>query len=296
MRPDDNHHTSPFRIDIEYIGPQSSSENTGHEFRPGMVILERYEPPNTTRTRHSPTGYHQSYHEATTRKVLDGSDRTPGCNRVIKYDFGGLSMMVKFDTSAFIPDKPNWTEYESGVTNLFDNATDNGQASTIMDGLDFDDPVYNGQAIKIRHTTLSPPPWGICISIKTKSHLDVFDAEYHFPQMYFSQTPRVVYARHQAGNFKFPILHYDLFNDRISEDLQEDRQMAIDKVAGLLRWIVSLARTHQRGLGLVWDGRRFSVCEREEGPQLSAPVQEMIRDVRKKGREESMIGEGEGGS
>jgi len=258
-----------------------------------MVVLERHEPPNKARSRQPPNGYHQSYHEATTRKVLDGSDRTPGCNRVIKYNFGGMTMLVKFDTSAFIPDKPNWTEYESGVTDLFDNATDNGQASTVMDGLDFDDPVYNGQAIKIRHTNLTPPPQGTCVSIKTKHHLDGFDAEYHFPQMYFSQTPNVIYARHQAGNFKFPILHYDLFNDHISEVVQENRQMAIDGVAGILRWIVGLARTHQRGLGLVWDGKRFSVCEREEGPQLSAPVQEMIRDVRMKGREESMIGDGD---
>lgn len=288
MKETDNHHTSPFRIDIEYIGP-SDTDITGGG--PGMVILERYEPPNRARSCQPPNGYHQSYHEATTRKVLDGSDRTPGCNRVIKYTFGGMTMLVKFDTSAFIPDKPNWTEYESGVTDLFDNATDNGQASTVMDGLDFDDPVYNGQAIKIRPTNLGPPSLSSCVSIKTKHHHDAFDAEYHFPQMYFSQTPKVIYARHQAGNFKFPILHYDLFNDHISEAVQENRQIAIDGVAGILRWIVGLARTHKRGLGLVWDGKRFSVCEREEGPQLSAPVQEMIRDVRTKGREESMVGD-----
>jgi hypothetical protein len=152
-----------------------------------------------------------------------------------------------------------------------------------MDGLDFDDPVFNGQSIKIRHTTLIPPSQASLVSIKTKQHLDPFDAEYHFPQMYFSQTPRVIYARHSAGNFKFPIEEYDLFNDVVRQEVREERQIVLDRMGGMLRWIVTLVRKQKRGLGLIWDGRAFSVCEREGGPQLSCPVTEMISDVRSRG-------------
>jgi len=195
--------------------------------------------------------------------------------------------MVKFDTPAFRPHKPNRTEFESGVTDLFDDKTTDGVST--MDGLDFDDPVYNGQTIRIRHTTLTPPTQDEYLSIKTKHYNDAFDAEYHFPQMFFSQTPHVIYARHQYGDFKFPILHYDLFKDQVPERIEEERQETIDKVAAVLRWVVGLTREHKRGLGLVWDGKSFSVCEREKGPELSAPVKEMIMDVR--GRNQSVIGD-----
>jgi len=196
-------------------------------------------------------------------------------------------MLVKFDTPAFSPQKANWTEYESGVTELFDSKTTTADGVSTMDGLDFDDPVYNGQTIRIRHTTLTPPTQGECISIKTKQYNDEFDAEYHYPQMYFSQTPHVVYARHQFGDFKFPILHYDLFNDQVPHHVERERQDTVDKVAAVLRWVVSLTREYRRGLGLVWDGKSFSVCERDKGPELSAPVKEMIMDVR--GRDRSVV-------
>lgn len=195
--------------------------------------------------------------------------------------------MVKFDTPAFIPSKNNWTEYEAGVTDLFDATTNDGVST--MDGLDFDDPVYNGQSIRIRHTNLTPPSQDDCLSIKTKHHQDVFDAEYHFPQMYFSQTPRVIYAKHQHGDFRFPLEEYDLFLDPVPSWVKEDRQMTINRVAALLRWIVGLAKEHKRGLGLVWDGKEFGVCEREKkgGKELSAPVKEMVMDVR--GRDQSVV-------
>jgi len=194
-------------------------------------------------------------------------------------------MILKFDTPAFEPSKSNWTEYEQGVTELFDNTTNDGVST--MDGLDFDDPVYNGQSIRIRHTILTPPAQGDCLSIKTKSQSDEFDAEYHYPQMYFSQTPNVVYAKHQHGDFRFPLEEYNLFTDPVTKRVKEERQDAIDKVASLLRWVVGLARGHKRGLGLVWDGKEFGVCERDKGKEVSAPVREMIMDV--KGRDRSVV-------
>jgi hypothetical protein len=195
-------------------------------------------------------------------------------------------MLVKFDTPAFKPHKSNWTEYESGVTETFDNTTNDGVST--MDGLDFDDPVYNGQIIRIRHTNLIPPSQGDCLSIKTKSHLVEFDAESHYPQMYFSQTPHVIYAKHQYGDFKFPIEEYNLFTDPVPQWVEKERQEAINKVAGLLRWIVGLAREYKRGLGLVWDGKEFGVCERDQGgKEVRAPVRETLMDV--KGRDRSVV-------
>jgi hypothetical protein len=274
LRENDNHHTSPWRIDIEYIdcGDQT----------PDLVIMERFEPPQTLSSRLTPSGYRQSYQEATTRAILPGSNRTPGCNRIITYDFGGMKLLVKFDTPAFRPQKSNWTEYEQGVTELFDDKAYDGVST--MDGLDFDDPVYNGQSIRIRHTTLTPPRQEDCISIKTNYHLDEFDTEYHYPQMYFSQTPRVIYAKHQGGNFRFPIEEYNLFEDGVPRWVEKERQETIDRVAAVLRWVVGLSRVHKRGLGLVWDGKLFGVCERDKGPELSAPVREMIMDARVRDR------------
>lgn len=98
------------------------------------------------------------------------------------------------------------------------------------------------------------------------------------------------YARHHRGDFtRFKMEKYGM----LGKEMIEKEQAGIDRMAALLRWIVKLVRDHaekageeglagegQVGLGLVWDGRKFSVAVREGGPRLSAPVIEMIKEAR----------------
>lgn len=261
----DTRGSRPFRIDVTHLA--------------GLVIFERYEPAEKQEPRPSP-GYHLSYHEATTRKILQGSDRTPGCIRIINYKFGGLDMLVKFDVSAYTlaeGEKVPAEDLQSVAVSENDAELDSLAVS--MDGLDFDDPVHNGQSIEIRRTALHPPEQRQSISISTKTHLDECDTEHYFPQLYFAQIPRLHYARHTRGDFdKHPLRVYGL----LDAEYVSREQATIDKMAALLRWIVDIATQQPDGevLGLVWDGKQMSVTRRKEGPELSAPVTEMIRDVR----------------
>lgn len=277
-------HSRPFRIDLVTVG--------------GLLLLDRFEPVDSHRSR-VPSGYHLAYHEAVTRPVLDGSDRTPGCIRVIKYSFGGLRMMVKFDVGAFLPScsgigdehkesRTEQNEYDTvsrSTAGPIDRGTyvpdqDLNGVGDPMDGLDFDDPVYNGQSIAVCHTRLVPPPQARLVSIKTKSHHHPCDRAHYFPQMYFAQIARLHYARHAQGDFsKHPVEVYDLLDVRQQALVQD----TIDRMAAMLRWLVELVKEHGgegRPLGLVWDGRRFSVAVRLHGTHLSEPVIEMIKDAR----------------
>ena len=79
-----------FRIDARVV-PNTS-----------LVVLSRWEKPQR-RAGREPANWHLSFHEANTLCVHAGSDRTPGCHRVIKYAFGGLRLMVKSDVGAALP-------------------------------------------------------------------------------------------------------------------------------------------------------------------------------------------------
>ena len=67
-----------------------------------LVLLDRWEPPVRRRPREA-NSFHLAYHEATTAKLQVGSDRTPGCQRLISYTFGGIKMIVKCDIDAALP-------------------------------------------------------------------------------------------------------------------------------------------------------------------------------------------------
>jgi hypothetical protein len=70
-----------------------------------MILLDRVEEGAQARQPHAPKDWHLAYHEATTARIFKGSDRTPGCIRIIKYDWAGLGMVVRFDVDAFVPDE-----------------------------------------------------------------------------------------------------------------------------------------------------------------------------------------------
>jgi len=81
-----------------------------HDFRldarviPGsrLVMLSRWELPAALRGR-EPQSWHLAFHEQNTLRLFEGSDRTPGYHRILRYNFGGLLMMVKCDVSAAVP-------------------------------------------------------------------------------------------------------------------------------------------------------------------------------------------------
>lgn len=98
--------------------------------------------------------------------------------------------------------------------------------------------------------------------------------------MYFAQVARLHYARHNHGDFtKYPVEAYNVLAEG-SRKLHGD---TIDRMGAMSRWLISVAGEYGKEgqpLGLVWDGRRFSDFGRKQGPELSAPVKETIRDAR----------------
>lgn len=67
-----------------------------------LVMLHQWDTPQASRPR-EPSHHHLAFHEDNTLRIYRGSDRTPGCHRIVKYVYGGLTMMVVFDVGAALP-------------------------------------------------------------------------------------------------------------------------------------------------------------------------------------------------
>lgn len=83
-----------------------SFQINAHVLPSGQILLDRIEPPtHATTFGGTPQHWHLAYHEVTTARVFKGSDRTPGCIRVVGYDWAGMGMVVRFDVDGFVPDE-----------------------------------------------------------------------------------------------------------------------------------------------------------------------------------------------
>ena len=95
-----------------------------------VVLFDRWEPPPRRRPR-QPQTHHLAYHEAVTAKLQIGSDRTPGCHRLISYTFGGIKMIVKCDVDAALPwEGLNQSEVGSSSIESDTDTEDNSDAKS----------------------------------------------------------------------------------------------------------------------------------------------------------------------
>jgi hypothetical protein len=146
--------------------------------RVDMGDADRHTIRKTSDRSREPQGYHLSFYEATNKRILKGSDRTTGCKWINKYSFAGVDLIVSSDVHSFVPTEDEKQKYASGKYDPYDLsptlADDGGDEDIMMDvdasgncadtnpdgsdkmiGLEFDDPAFNGECIKIRRTNFS---------------------------------------------------------------------------------------------------------------------------------------------
>ncbi|KIM82257.1 hypothetical protein PILCRDRAFT_71145 [Piloderma croceum F 1598] len=183
MRWIDGYAGRAFRIDAQLAGN-------------GTVLLSRWE----TRTREQglPTSYGFNFEGASTTPAA-GCEGTTSHHRIVKYNFGGLSMIVRFEVDAFIPpvaspvndiDFPNRLEVPEPST------TSPLAAPSPLSLADQRNPltILQGGAMV---------PQSSLIEVKSPSQKSATKRKWAeiYPQLYLSQTPWLYKAIHRDGQF-----------------------------------------------------------------------------------------------
>lgn len=181
-------------------------------------------------------GYGHEFEKAYTRNEIPGST---GHHRIIAYRFGDLRFVIRHETDGYV-DTGMPAQYASG------EPTEDNLAG-LLETLSISQPriplettavgseliVRNeGRKIAMRST----------LEIKTRVHHKPLPVADVAPQLWISQTPKLVRAYHERGRFKVPVV------EDVTSDVQrwERRsQQPLGKLAALLVRLIATAKRHK---------------------------------------------------
>jgi hypothetical protein len=184
----------------EYIGP--------HEFR----------------------GFGHGFEKAYTTSQIYGST---GHHRVISYRFGDLNFIVRHETDGYVADTRPQSQ-EPGDTNLSDILA----SISLSPSKGLADITPTGSKLTIRKEGLVVPPEST-IEIKTRASHKPLRIHEFAPQLWLSQTPKLVRAYHFKGTFQRPTVEDVAAEIKAWEKVNEDN---LGKLAALIRKIVDITK------------------------------------------------------
>lgn len=166
----------PIRIDAQKFG--------------NVILVARIEKPGSrVPVLPHPFCWSQSHQLATSRYQLEGSK---SCHRIVRYGFGGIEIMVRFESESATEATP------SGVCTNDDSTGDNngvGTLTTAMRATSVHEDIFPllectaiESGIKIHKTQYPPPPLSSLIETKTRSAKGELDYVDIYGQFVFSQT------------------------------------------------------------------------------------------------------------
>jgi hypothetical protein len=186
--PDAMYGPKPFRIDAQQIG--------------NVVIFSRWEDPEMKPPKAPHPYCHSKSHElASMEQQLEGA---VSCHRMVRYEIGGIAMMVRFELDAVTEAVP--TVSRKGVSGT-GNGTDSlavAMRGTSVKVTLLPLPAHTElkAGITIHRTPYPSPPLSSFIEKKTRSAKGDLDYVDIYGQLVFSQTPHLHVARHNRGDFK----------------------------------------------------------------------------------------------
>lgn len=261
--PDAMYGQKPFRIDAQLVG------NT--------VLLCRWENSDLMKPRSPhPFVYAKSHELATSEDVIDG---ITSCHQIVRYNFGGKTLLVRFELDAATEAPP---QPKSKLVSTAISASSNNDLSALLSKSSVKTskhpiPPSNETKgdIKIHRTTLSTPPLSTFIEKKTRSMKGELDYVDIYGQLVFSQTPNLYVAKHMRGDFR--TLEKVVLGQGILKGIGEAADEVLGKVAAMLDTMISVVKEHE-GVSFVWsgEGEQVEVWEFGGHPPLSDEVKEML--------------------
>ncbi|KAH8109765.1 hypothetical protein DFH11DRAFT_1515202 [Phellopilus nigrolimitatus] len=208
-------------------------------------------------------GYGRNFEKYTT-KLLAGCEKSTGHHRVITYDYGGLTLMLRFEVDACLHfDSETQTRQDSGLYKRPIKSVDPDDLASALENLSIgpDNKVNVIPAgILVAQSSL------IEMTTRNGKHLqNGIDWQEYFPQLFISQTPHHYLGVHESGQFRRVEAH--ALKDDVLSGQQRTQQKAYDKLRALLEKIreMVIARGEKGRLSLVYRiaTRKLEVFERE---------------------------------
>lgn len=178
-----------FRFNVELVG--ETLFLVRHERSPTELIEGVY-------------GYGHTFPEAYT--TWDAENRgSVSHQRLIKYDVGGLKIVIRSEADGYIKEKTGLSRIYSkplSATPSFSKDPDVASltSSTASISVTPKDPESSSELI-VRSTRCSVPQAAI-FDLKTRSAKTAYDMEDIYPRLWLNQTPSFVIAYHKAGQFQ----------------------------------------------------------------------------------------------
>ncbi|KAL6303150.1 hypothetical protein BKA93DRAFT_886705 [Sparassis latifolia] len=183
---------SEFRIDTQLAGK-------------GTVLMSRWEKRTSEEADPAVWTYSLSFeHESTT--PIEGCEQRGGHHRIVKYDFNGLLLVVRFYvdacTASLPPARPptspaNIDDISGLVSGL--NVSPNNQASSASGDTD----TALGTYLRVKRGGSQVPQDSLVeLATRSKKYKDQYNWIHTFTQLLFSQIPNHYFAVHERGTFE----------------------------------------------------------------------------------------------
>ncbi|KAI0927624.1 hypothetical protein AcV5_008108 [Taiwanofungus camphoratus] len=239
-----------FRIDTELAGRRT-------------IFLNRWETSAT-----ECVGFRSYGHTFERESTLpaQGCEQSVGHNRIVKYNFDGLILVVGFEVDAYIA-SPRTAKTSLSAT------SDIETLPALLSGLDVSSNVETAPELltSVSDTDLKiiragkQVPQSSIVELKTRSkrYVAQFDWADAYPQLYLSQTPHQFLAVHDRGLFETVIKRK--LGDPELQKVEEAAQLGFAKLSSILKMIQELVIKHgQRRLSLVCLEGKLQVFERTD--------------------------------
>lgn len=221
----------PFRFDVDVIG--DTVFFVRRESSPTEVIADI-------------RGYGHTFPEAYTTWDM-GVRNSCSHQRIIKYDFGGLKLLVRTETDGYV---------KSCGTDAPSRPSESGNKSSITEALGSmfirSDEVARDQKLRLELKGKMIPQRQI-FDIKTRASYKSFDMNEILPRLWLNQTPRFLIAYHTQGLFD---------NPEIKDIRQDVLQWERDNSAILARFHAVISRigdvvrdSDSKQCEVSWDGQ-----------------------------------------
>lgn len=179
-------------------------------------------------------GFGHEFKRAYTTSQISGST---GHRRIISYRFGGLDFIVRHETDGYV-------ETSSKMSYPQRIKTENGSLSEMLESLTLS---------STQHSPNMPSPWSkltireagrvvpleSTLAIKTRVTGKVLGLPEIAPQLWVSQTPRLLRAYHNNGKFQTPDVETVT---ALIKRWEDDNQKYLRKLAALVKQIFNIAK------------------------------------------------------
>ncbi|KAI0468753.1 geranylgeranyl pyrophosphate synthetase [Xylaria cf. heliscus] len=192
------------------------------EIHKGTALFSRVEERNE---EHIPPGefrgFGHEFEKVYTRQQINGST---GHHRIVSYHFAGMNFIVRHETDGYV----------AGNVNSRSSAD---EISSVLESLSLDpNPTRPGLIVRREGKTI---PLDSTLEIKTRASHRRLSIQEIAPQIWVSQTPKLVRAYHRGGKFEEPQVE-DVTSD--VRRWQTDNQVQLKRLAALIRKILDIVK------------------------------------------------------